>query len=211
MPFNAGIKARIIGSISGQDCIQVLNFGVDVPWNVDTITVNDKLKELANAIHDCVVSTLIPAVCENYLFSHVECQAIWPNESDPVLSDLPGQMPGDLPAQGVLVASQLVELITGGGGRRGRGRNFWPPAGENHATGGNWEPAALALIAAFCACMAGKFIGAGKTTDYFLGVYSRTKDGELGQDFSTSFRPALQLRPSPRIATMGTRKVGRGS
>ena len=210
-PYNAGIRARVVGKISGQDCIQVLHFGVNVPWVVDTVTVNARLKELANAIRDCIVTTLIPAVSNNYSFQFVECKAIFPEESDFVVNDDPSVEVGDLGEEGVLVAAQLVEIRTGGGGRRGRGRNFWPPSAEINATAGEWSPGALVLIAAFCACMAGKFMEPDPTTDFRLGVYSRTQDDELLQDFSSSFREAISLVPSPIIATMGTRKLNRGS
>jgi hypothetical protein len=210
-PYNAGIRARIVGKISGQDCIQVLHFGVNVPWVVDTVTVNNRLKELANAIHDCIVSTLLPASANNYTYNFTECKAIFPNESDFVPNDNIAPDVGAQGEQGVLVGSQLVEVLTGGGGRRGRGRNFWPPAAEVNALAGQWNPAALVLIAAFCACMAGKFMEPNPTTDFRFGVYSRTTDDELLNDFSSSFREAIALRPSSIIATMGTRKLNRGS
>ena len=209
--FNAGIRTRIVGKISGQDCIQVLHFGVEVPWNVDTITVNNRLKELANAIKECILNTLIPAVTSDYTFEFVECQAIHPNLSDFVPNDDVVPTPGTAGPQGVNVAAQKVEIKTGQAGKRGRGRNFWPPAGENVATAGAWDPAAVALIAAFCACMAGKFMAPNPTTDFRLGVYSRTIDNELNQDFASSFSAAVALVPSSDIATMGTRKKGKGS
>lgn len=208
---NAGIKARIIGSISGQDCIQVLHFGVNTPWNVDTVTVNGRLKELANAIKQCIVDVLLPGLSSDYFFHRVECQAIYPNLSDPVPNDAPVSVNGGGAVQGVNVAAQLINIRTGQGGRRGRGRNFWPPAGENVATGGAWEPAALAILAAFCACMAGKFIGPNPTTDFELGVYSRTIDNSIGQDFQDAFSKATEMLPQAAIATMGTRKMGKGS
>lgn len=210
-PFNAGIRARVVGDINGEDCIQVLHFGVLVPWNVDTITVNNRLKELANAIAACIRDTLLPAVTAGYIFRFVECKAIFPNESDFVQDDGPNNLTGDGLGQGVNVASQLVHVKTGQGGRRGRGRNFWPPAGENVATLGEWDPAALALIAAFCACMAGKFMEPNPTTDFRLGVYSPTIDNILGQDFADAFSPAVTLTPSNVISTMGTRRKGKGS
>lgn len=210
-PYNAGIRARVVGKISGQDCIQVLHFGVNVPWVVDTVTVTARLKELANAIRDCIQDLLMPAVANNYTFNFVECKAIFPEESDFVLNDDVSPEVGTLGEQGVLVGAQLVELRTGGGGRRGRGRNFWPPGPEVNANAGEWSPGQLVLIAAFCACMAGKFMEPGPTTDFRLGVYSKTTDDELLNDFSSSFREAIALVPSTVIATMGTRKLNRGS
>lgn len=207
----AGIRARVVGHLSGQDCIQVLHFGVQTPWNVDTIQVTARLKELANALRDCIVQTLIPAVVDNYVFEFVECKAIHPQASDFVQNDNILPVVGDLQSQGVLVASQLIQVKTGVGGRRARGRNFWPPAAETNAAHGQWDPAAIALLAAFCACMAGKFIGPNPTTDFRLGVYSKTTDDELLQDFEDAFTPATAMIPSSVIATMGTRKLNRGS
>ena len=208
---NAGLRVRVVGKIAGQDCIQVLHFGVSEIWNPDPNTVNQKLKDLANALKDCILTTLIPHLSSDYIFHRVEAQEIWPGTSDPQSSTQEAPAPGQGGPQGGLVLASLINIRTGQQQRRGRGRNFWPPAGENVATAGQWDPVFLAALAAFCACMAGKFIGPNPTTIFEVGVYSRTIDDSLGQNFQSAFSKATELIPSQIIATMGTRKLGKGS
>jgi hypothetical protein len=65
-------------------------------------------------------------------------------------------------------------------------------------------------ITAFLNCVAGKFIGAGATEQWRLGVLSReTLKG--GGNFDAAFTEAISLVPSNVVAKMGSRKIGKGS
>lgn len=211
-PWSAHAQARILGNIHGQDTVTVLNFATNTVIN-GTQELDQRLKELANAIKDCVLETLVPAASIDWTFNQVEVVRTAPDQSDPVINDNVVATNGTAGVQGVSVASQLVSNRTGQGGRKGRGKLFLPPAGEDHATQGKWDPAALALIAAFCACMAGKFIGGGATSIWRLGVLSRKKEGDppVLPAIDTRFRETVQLVPVELIAYMTSRKVGRGS
>jgi len=209
-PWAAGARARIIGRISGQLTVTVLHFATNTVIN-DPQTLEQLLKDLANAIRDCIGDVLLPAVSQDWTFEQVECSRIAPDLSDPFVNDNLNALAGTAGVQGVPFASQLVAVRTGVGGRTGRGRMFLPPAGEDHATAGSWDPTALALLAQFCACMAGKFIGNAATEDWRLGVLSRKLFANSPANFDTAFREATSLTPVPIIAVMGTRKVGRGA
>lgn len=209
--WSAGAQAVISGDISGQRTATVLYFGIPGSADVtDPALLLVKLKALANAIHDCIVTTLLPAVTSDWTYEHVEVREAMLGTSLSTLNDNPASAPGTAGPQGVNVASQLVHMRSGQGGRNGLGRNFYPPAGENVATQGEWDPAALVLIAAFCACMAGKFIGAEKTTEWSIGVLSRTIFGGIFGNWDAAFHEAIELEPEAIISTMGTRRKGRG-
>lgn len=209
--WNAGMRARIIGRINGERTVNVLHFGYADVWNVDNIPVNiDLLKQLANAIHDCILTTLIPVMSNGWTYEFTEVQVIAPNTMDPVTNDAPAPVVGTGGPQGVNQAVLLTSLRSGIGGRNGRGRNFWPPAGEAVATAGEWDAGTLVLMAAFCACMAGKFIGPGKSTPFTLGIFSRTLFAGIFANFATAFHAAATFGPQTNISNMSTRKKGRG-
>lgn len=209
-PWVAGAKARIVGHVSGQLTVNVLHFATNTQIN-DATELETMLKALANAIKECVLDTLVPAVTSDWVFSHVEVNRIAPDLSDPFLNDDVVATAGTAGVQGVPFAAQLVALRSGLGGRRGRGRIFLPPAGENVATGGDWDPAAVALVAAFCACMAGKFIGGAATEQWRVGVLSRTIFANTPSNFDEAFHELISMVPQAAIAVMGTRKKGRGA
>lgn len=211
-PWAAGAKLRIVGKIHSQDCIQVMHLATNTVVNDDATGIA-LLKALADAMAQCVVDTLLPAVTSDYQFHHVEVTSIHPFKSDPIISDLVGPTAGQLGAQGVGFAAQLADLRTGGGGKSGRGRNFYPPASEAVATAGAWDGAQLLLLAEFLACVGAKFLGAAPSTPWRLGVFSRKKVGDppVNQTFDNAFREGRSYTAVNTIAVMGTRKLNRGS
>ena len=210
-PWAAGARVKIKGLMHGQQFNNVLHFATNTVIN-DPQTLEQLLVNLANAVKTCILDTLVPAVSSEWSFTGVEATRIHPTPSDPFEATGVIATNGTAGVQGVTFASQLVSVRTGTGGKSGRGRIFLPPAGENVATNGEWDAGQLVLVAAFCACMAGKFIGAGATEPWKFGVFSRKKVGEppVAQAFDVAFREALTLTPEKVIAVMGSRKKGRG-
>jgi len=210
--FAAGAEATVVGQISGQATANVLHFSIVGPADVtDPNIITTKLRELAEAIHDCIVETFIPAATSDWTYLRTEVREKMLGTGIEVTNDSPAPVVGTAGVQGVNVASQLIHVRTGAGGRNGRGRNFWAPAGENVATQGEWDPAALVLLAAFAACMATKFIGPEKTTEWSIGVLSRSIFGGVLGNWDAAFFEAINLEPEVIISTMGTRRKGRGA
>lgn len=208
-PWNAGAQARIVGTIHGQTTINVMHFAtndsIEDEGALDTI-----LLTLAEAIRDCVIESLLPAVTQDWTFVQADAKRIYPVASDPIIATAPGGSVGELGVTSVSFASSLATIRTGGGGRRGRGRIFLPPAGEAQIANSALDGPTLVLLAAFLACVAVKFMGADPETPWHLGVYSRKNDSELGGTFDNSFRVATQLSPVANVAVMGSRKIGHG-
>lgn len=208
-PWASGAKLRIIGKLHGQDCINVLHFGTNTVIN-DPTQLAQLLTALATAMLACVVDSLLPAVTSNYTVTRIEAAQIHPAQGDVIeVAAAPGSV-GTLSPVSASFLATLVNIKTGFGGRSKRGKMFLPPVGETEATDSLINAGNMDEIVAFLTCVAGKFIGAGATEDWRLGVYSKKLAGP-GKDFNAGFTEALTLVPSNVIAKMGSRKVGKGS
>lgn len=209
-PWARGAEVRVVGKLQGQDCINVWHFATNTQVN-DGGPLDALLLALAQAMLSCAIDFLLPGVTSEYTLVGVEAKSIYPAASDPVVSTAPAGSVGQLGPTSVSFSSTLVNLRTGGGGRRGRGKKFLPPPGEANVAASLIDDPTLQLIVAYLECIAGKFLGPGGTEDWELGVYSRTNDLAVGGTFDNSFRVVTQMTPSQFMAKMGSRKVGRGS
>jgi hypothetical protein len=208
-PWSGGAKLRIIGKIHGQDCINVLHFATNTVIN-DPAAAAQLLTALATAMLACAFDTLKEAVTSNWTLSRIEVSQIHPVAGD-VIEMAPAQATvGQLSPASVSFAASLVQIRTGLGGRTKRGRFFLPPVGETETTDSIIAAGSMDQITAFLNCVAGKFIGAGATESWRLGVLSRKTLAD-GGTFDTAFTEALTLVPSNVVAKMGSRKVGKGS
>jgi hypothetical protein len=208
-PWAGGAECRIVGEIHGSRTVNVVHFATNTLGS-DAGAVNDLLLELAQAMLDCAIETLLPAVTSDWKLLFTDARAIYPNPTDPIVATAPADSVGELSATSVSFASSLVHIRTGGGGRRGRGRMFLPPPGEAQITASDMDPGTLLLITAFLTCIAGKFLGADPETNWRLGVLSRANLGGVLGNFDNAFREATNLNPVATLAVMGTRKKGRG-
>lgn len=208
-PWVAGAQCRIIGEIHGQRTVNVMNFATNDAI-ADEAELDTILLALATAMLACVVDTLLPAVTSDWKVVQCDAKRIYPTASDPIVATADAGAVGELSASSVSFASSLVNIRTGGGGKRGRGRVFLPPPGETEVSASSIDAGTLTLITAFLTCVAGKFMGSGATTPWRLGIYSRKADSETGGTFDNSFRQATSLNPSVTLAVMRSRKVGHG-
>jgi hypothetical protein len=208
-PWARGAQARIVGKIQGQDCINVFHFATNTVVN-DGPPLDTLLLQLAEALLDCAVTTLLPGVTSDYSLVQCDAKMISPAHGDPIIATAnPGSV-GQRGATEVSFASSLVNVRTGGGGRRGRGRMFLPPAGEADITNSALDNATILLITAFLTCMAGKFLNVDKTTDWTMGVLSPTTLKAAGGTFDNSFRVVTSFNPVADVAVMRSRRKGKG-
>lgn len=209
-PWAAGAQARIIGEIHGSQTVNVMHFAtntnVDDPGTLDTL-----LLQLAEALLDCAVQTLIPAVTSDWKLVRCDAKRIYQALGDPIVATAPANTVGQLSPTSVSFAASLVHLRSGIDGRKGRGRLFLPPPGEGEVTASDMDGPTAVAIAAFLACVAGKFLGNGATTPWRLGVLSRKDlNGNLA-NFNNSFRVVASMNPVVTLAKIGSRKKGRGA
>lgn len=210
-PWVGGAQGRILGELHGQQTVNVMNFATNSAQFATPIGVDTLLLQLAQALLDCALTTLLPAVTQDWKVIQCDARRIAPTASDPILATAPAMSVGQLGVTSVSFAASLLSVRTGGGGRRGRGRLFLPPPGEAQIAQSAVDAGTLILIAAFAACLADKFMGAGATSDWRLGVYSRTNDAAAGGTFDNSFREATSLNPVATLAVMRSRRIGQGA
>lgn len=209
-PWARGIRVRIIGHIHGQLTVNVLHFGTHEVVS-DPPAINALLLQLATAVAACIIDNFLPAATSDWSLARVEAQEIAPTLSDPVVFTPEDPAVGTAGVASASFLASLVQIFTGGGGRSGRGRIFLPPAGEAQTANSLLDAGTMTAIAAFLACVAGKFIGVGATEPFALGVLSQKTFQNTPANFDAAFREATQLVPSNVVAIMGTRKVGRGA
>lgn len=208
-PWAAGAEARIVGRMHGQTVINVFHFATNTVLN-DGDNLDTVLLELAEALLDCARTTLLPAVTEDYQLVQCDAKRIYPTPSDPIIATATTDDIGSRGFTEVSFAASLLNLRTGGGGRRGRGRKFLPPPGSGDITGSQVDPAVLLLLAQFATCMAGKFLGSSPSTAWRLGIFSRTNRAASGGSFDNSFRLVTQLSPKTDVAVMRSRRLLNG-
>jgi len=209
-PWVAGAQARIHGELHGQQTVNVLNFATNSSI-LDGPALDALLLQLATALLDCVIDTLLPAVTIDWRAISTDAKRIYPVVSDPIIATADAGQVGELGVTSVSFSASLLSLRTGGGGRKGRGRLFLPPAGEAQIAQSEIDGPTLALIAAFASCLAGKFLGASPTTDWRLGVLSRKTAGATLAAFDSGFRVCTQLSPVGSVACMRSRRKGHGA
>lgn len=208
-PWARGIRVRIVGRLHGQITNNVLHFGTHEVVS-DSTALNALLLQLATAVAACIIDTMLPHVTQDWSLVQVESQEIAPELSDPVVFVPEAPAVGAAGACSSSMLATLVNVHTGGGGKSGRGKIFLPPAGEAQTTASFIDPGTMTQVAAFLACIGGKFIGAGATEPFAYGVLSQKNFSNNPANFNTAFREATQLIPSNLVAKMGSRKVGRG-
>lgn len=213
-PWAAGAQARIAGTLHGQQTMNVLHFATNTVVD-DATPPSPLLIALVEAIVDCVLTTLLPAVTIDWKFDFVDAKFIHVGGgnagfTDPVIQTAPANSVGGLGVTSVSFASTLVNIRTGLGGRSGRGKMFLPPAGEAQITQSQIDQGTQDLVIAFLTCMAGKFMGTGRTTDWLLGVASRKLAGAHFANFDAGFFVATQLSVNTNVSVLSRRKSGHG-
>lgn len=211
-PWNGHAVARIIGELHGQETNNVLHFATNTALGggVDLT----ELIALGVAIMECIETTLLPAVTQDWTVTAVTTQwlgTVLPTmHTDPQVTGPTGSGVGQLGATSVSFAASLVHLRSGIGGRNGRGRMFLPPPGEANIAASTIDNGTVDLIIAFLTCFIGKFVGASATTNFRLGVFSRKLGGANFSNFNNAFFEVTQLDASNKLAVIGRRRTGHG-
>jgi len=205
------LELRMRGLIHGQETVNVFHFGNDQQLNAGD-PLGPILTQLAIAMIACAVDSLIPAVTSDWTLTSVDVKQLSPALSDPVEQAVTANNVGTRAPVNTSFESSLMRLRTGGGGKRGRGRRFLPPAGDADMTNSVLsDGTVLGQLQEFLDCLTGKFIGAGATEPFILGVLSRKHLQENPGDFANAFRECTILSIEPRVSCLRSRKVGHGS
>lgn len=202
-------EVRVVGEIHGSRTQNVYHFGTDLT-GFDAGFPPQPLVDLGTFMLECVRDTLLPAVSSDWKVVHIETQEIFPTLTDTVFTTA---LPTDVGARGatnVSFCSTQLNLRTGIGGRRARGKKFLPPPGDGDITASEIDDAVLLLLAAFLLCLAEKFMGSTPESNWHLGVLSRLDAGAILANMNSGFRVVASINPVANPAVMGSRKRLRG-
>src|SRR4029450_7440467 len=158
-PWARGARVVIKGRIHGQQTNNVLNFATNTVVN-DGPNFEALLLALAQAVLACVVDFLLPAISSDWTLEQVTAQAFFPDQSDPVVATPPAGTVGQNTTTNVSFAATLVNLRTGGGGRRGQGKIFLPATGDGNMTNSLVTQTTIDPVVDFLSCVLAKFVGA---------------------------------------------------
>lgn len=209
-PWAAGAELTVFGEIHGQRTNNVFHFGTNlVGWD-DPNAANDALVDLATAMLECFVQHLLPILSNDFRLIGASAKGIHPTLKEPVVVAAAANSIGAGEDANNSFSAILVNLRTGQGGRRGRGKKFLPPAGDDAMNQSEVDGPTLIAVGAFLTCVAGKFLGAAPTTEWRLGVLSKTDLKAVGGTFDNSFRIVTTMTPSIDQAVMSSRRKGRG-
>lgn len=211
-PWARGAQVRIIGEIHGTQTNNVLNLATNQVINDNPAEIAQILTTLALAIFACVVENLLVPVTSDWRFLRVEAKLIHPNVSDPVVQPAQPQHVGQSDPTNVSFACALVHIRTGTGGKSGRGRIFFPPPGDTQMINSGLGALAVEDFGAMLQCIIGKFIGAGATEQWRLGVLSTKLVGDPPAlpPYDQRFREATALELDTDVSVLRSRKKGKG-
>jgi len=202
-------QVRIKGFIEGQETNNVLHFKC-------AAASSDVEVGLILVLIQCFITHLLPLWSNKWTLDTVVWKRVSPTLSPEFVSSGTTGVTGAILTDSLpTFNAALVSIRTAEGGRSKRGRMFLAGIPESATTGSSFnltDPTWAAIIA-FVACLVDKFIDNGELgTDRFqLGVYSRKIGGAAFPYGAAGFTPAVSLNAVALIATMRSRKVGRGS
>lgn len=202
-------QVRVKGFQEGQETNNVLHF-------LCTGASSDVELHLIQALIQCFVTHLLPAWSNQWLLDTVVYKRVAPTLSPEFVSSTTTGVTGALTTDSLpTFNAALISIRTAQGGKSKRGRMFLAGIPESATIKSQFDLAGLPWLAilAFAACLVDKFIDNGELgTDKFnLGIYSRKLGGATFPYNLAGFTPATSLHPVGLVATMRSRKVGRGS
>lgn len=209
MAYTRILQARLIGQLHGQQTVNVLNFGSNQAA-ADNAALIAILVQLATQIILCVTSTLLGGITEDWTAESVEAKQLYPTPSDPSVVSFGAGTVGLHGTTNVSFSAVLVNLRTGGGGKRGRGRIFLPPPGDAAQTNSLLSDTTTAdFYESFITCMMNKYGGSAGTEEQEIGVLSR-KAIATGTAALDALRPVTSMEVNTAISCIRSRKVGHG-
>jgi hypothetical protein len=205
MAYARVVQVTIHGRMNGNVTNNVLNFG--------TNGINPNYVQLCLDIIDCIFTALRSALGDAWSLEKLSAREIFPALADPIdvlpVAATQGTGLPPLPS----FSCYLVNLYTGGGGRKGRGKMFLPSVIANSVNGGVVNNDTIAKIVVFLTCMAGKFINQPEPAEpkqFQWGVLSRVTAGANNANAGAALRPITAFKVNPVVAVQRRRKNGVG-
>lgn len=193
------IEVVIKGEHDGQETNNVLHFKLN--------SGDEDEGGVADAVKECIVDSLLAALSGEWTGKGVYAKKIYPTTSVEQISSLIGE-DGEGGAGLPSFNAALFSLRTAHAGKSGQGRMFVPGIPEASQVGSVLEASAITALSAFVTCMVGKFITGTFAADW--GVVSRKNKAATPGTVANWFFPLTEVVVNPDIASMRSRKKGRG-
>jgi len=202
-------QVRVKGFIEEQETNNVLHFTCAT---ADT----DVDLHLILVLIQCYVTHLLPGLSSAWIGDTVVWKRVSPTLGPEFVTAFPPASVGEIAGDSLpTYCAGLVSIRTALGGRSHRGRMYLAGFGEASTTGSRFNTAhpTWPAILAFLECLITKFVVGEPlgTAQWRLGVYSRKIGGSSFPYGAPGFTPVNALNPSTLLATMRSRKVGRGT
>ena len=207
--INSTWQVAIRGRQDGQRTINVFDF-------VCVGASSDVELHLILVLINCFITNLLPVLSSSWTLEDVVWRQTGPTLGLENVTVPEGAGPGGGAAQALpSMVAAVISKHTLLAGRSGRGRTFIPGIPEAATTNSNLDTghAFWAGLLAFAACVIGAFVHvdpAGGTDLFDLAVYSRKIGGSAFPFGGSGFHAVRSYVPTALLATMRSRKVGRG-
>lgn len=202
-------QVRVKGFIEGQETNNVFHF-------ICKSQSADVEVALILKLIQCFVIHLLPVLANKWTLDTVQWKRVSPTLSPEFITVPAEDNVGTIATDSLpTFNAALVSIRTNEGGRSKRGRMFLAGIPESATIGSRFDltgPTWLGIVA-FVNCLVTEFVtNAELGTDTFhLGVYSRKIGGSAFPYALAGFTAAAQLSPVSLLATMRSRKIGKGS
>jgi hypothetical protein len=210
IPANTGdlFQVRVGQAFTNITVYNVLHFKATTPSD-------DVDLRLIQILIQCYLMHLLPGLSNQFALDTVTWKRVAPTLSPEFVSAFPPGSLGPITADPLpSFCAALVSMHTAMGGRSHRGRIYLSGLPEDCTTFNSivTTTPTWAAILAFVACLIEKFITGEPIgqNQFKIGVYSRKLGGSTFPYQDVGFTPALQLSPVQLIATMRSRKQGKG-
>lgn len=202
-------QVRVKGFLAGQECNNVLHFRAET-------ASSDVETDLILKLIDCFVTHLLPGLTASYTLDTVLWKKVTPTLGPDFITAPAGGSVGGVSGDFLpTFNSALLSIRTAEGGRSKRGRMFLAGLPESGVTGNSMPIAGATWLAivAFAACVVTAFIENSElgTGRFGLYVYSRKIGGSAFPSGAAGFTRAVSVNAVALVATMRSRKQGRGN
>jgi hypothetical protein len=197
-------QATIEGKLDGQITNNVMHFR-------GTNNITGSEQSLADSVLDCVLTTLLPGLSNEFHIDRVRVRRILPTAGNEVTAEAPGNSLGATTGSLPSFNAAVLSLRSANGSKSGRGRMFIAGIPTGGEAASQVSDTLQTTLVAFIACLAGKFISGLSTSGMEWGVLSRKNYAANPSTESSWWNAITSVLVNDAIGTMRSRKLKHGS
>jgi hypothetical protein len=204
MAFNDIYRVRIHARIHGAEVLNVLHF-------VEETIYADGASVLAADVRDGLGTTLRARAATDVVYEYVEAVKLVPYGDGPVTASWAANTLGTVAGNcATATIAEVVTIYTSQIGRRHRGRMYLAGLTSSAMVAGLVAASQTTRTQALCTAMAARYIGAGASSGFGLGVWSRVIAGPDPPWPTSAFTRATSLTVRTILRNQRRRQIGVG-